>query len=278
MSLYETLKAAKLGAAPDVLTTLRAQIAPFAKGGSTPVEKELEDTPPLSFGANGEPLIAWTLSGNMAQTGTPLPAEPIYPSECGELVNTGEHSGEYMLPVQCGGVTTNVYLNEPIRKIGDNVDYKSNVAEYRAVKKLVLTGDENVTKISSTAPWRIPIDNLKIPESTAVLWACSHYQSVSNSASWSTYDYMISWSSMDNPDTALRIRDYDFSTGKTADDFKAFLAQQYANGTPVTIWYVLATPTTTTVEAPAIPTASGSNTLSVGTTVQPSRVYIKYKE
>ena len=55
MSLYDILKSAKIGAAPDMLTKLRAQIAPFAKGGYT--EKELEAVPPLSFIANGQSLL-----------------------------------------------------------------------------------------------------------------------------------------------------------------------------------------------------------------------------
>ena len=61
MSLYDILKSAKIGAAPDMLTKLRAQIAPFAKGGYT--EKELEAVPPLSFIANGQSLLDWSIDG-----------------------------------------------------------------------------------------------------------------------------------------------------------------------------------------------------------------------
>jgi hypothetical protein len=75
----------------------------------------------------------------------------------------------------------------------------------------------------------------------------------------------------------------------TADDFKAYLAAQYAAGTPVTVWYVLAEPETGIVNEPLmrigdyadtlttdtpIPTAKGSNTLTVDTTVQPSEMMI----
>lgn len=37
----------------------------------------------------------------------------------------------------------------------------------------------------------------------------------------------------------------------TLDDFKAYLAQQYAAGTPVTIWYVLASPATEQIAVPS---------------------------
>lgn len=70
-----------------------------------------------------------------------------------------------------------------------------------------------------------------------------------------------------------------------------WVAQQYANGTPVTVWYVLATPETGIVNEPlmkigdyadtvsgiSIPTIAGANTLSVDTTLQPSEVTVNYK-
>ena len=78
----------------------------------------------------------------------------------------------------------------------------------------------------------------------------------------------------------------------TVEDFKSYLQQQYAAGTPVTVWYVLTTEETGIVNEPlmrigdyadevsnaaTIPTNNGSNTFDVETTVKPSEVYIKYK-
>lgn len=77
----------------------------------------------------------------------------------------------------------------------------------------------------------------------------------------------------------------------TVTDFKAYLSAQYAAGTPVTVWYVLATEETGIVNEPlmkigeyadtvsgiSIPTIAGANTISVGTTVQPSEVTVNYK-
>lgn len=88
---------------------------------------------------------------------------------------------------------------------------------------------------------------------------------------------------------------YISNTIATAADFKSYLAAQYAAGTPVTVWYVLATPETAIVNEPlmkigdyadelrsteaqvAIPTVAGANTLTVGTTVQPSSMSITGK-
>lgn len=78
----------------------------------------------------------------------------------------------------------------------------------------------------------------------------------------------------------------------TPEGVKEYLSAQYANGTPVTIWYVLATPTTGIVNEPlskignyvdsisdviSIPTVRGENVFDVDTEVKPSEVYIKYK-
>lgn len=75
------------------------------------------------------------------------------------------------------------------------------------------------------------------------------------------------------------------TTYTTKEAFKAYLAQQYAAGTPVTVWYVLQTATTGIVNEPlmkigdyadslsnatAIPTSEGANSITVDTAVQPS--------
>lgn len=80
----------------------------------------------------------------------------------------------------------------------------------------------------------------------------------------------------------------------TFDEFKAWIAAQYAAGNPVTVWYVLATPTTGIVNEPlckigtyadelhsadvgvSIPTVKGQNTLTVDTELQPSEMTITY--
>lgn len=76
-----------------------------------------------------------------------------------------------------------------------------------------------------------------------------------------------------------------FDTDMSVADFQTWLAAQYAAGTPVTVWYVLAEPTTGIVNEPlmkigdyadelrstdagvTIPTVKGANTLTTDTTV-----------
>lgn len=84
-------------------------------------------------------------------------------------------------------------------------------------------------------------------------------------------------------------------SGNTVAGLKEYLAQQYANGTPVTVWYVLVEPETGIVNEPLmkigdyadtlsmeqagvqIPTLNGTTVIDVDTAVKPENMTIKYK-
>ena len=186
--------------------------------------------------AAGHPVTIWYV---LANEETAISNEP--------LAKIGTYADE-LTTVQVHG------LSAPLYGIGDYKDTLnlSTGVVTRKVKKLVLTGTENIEIKSGNAKWYIPIADMKTPANFAVIdWYCSHYQAVSNSATWTSYDYMISWSTADSGlSIGLRIRDIDFLTSTTVADFKAYLAAQYQAGTPVTIWYVLNTPETETVTVP----------------------------
>ena len=81
----------------------------------------------------------------------------------------------------------------------------------------------------------------------------------------------------------------------TPEKWRNYLAAQYANGTPVTVWYVLATEQTGILNEPLrkigdyadsismeqaqvqIPIISGVNVVDIDTTLKPSSIYLKYK-
>ena len=80
----------------------------------------------------------------------------------------------------------------------------------------------------------------------------------------------------------------------TPSDFKTYLQQRYAAGTPVTVWYVLATPETAVVNEPLrkigdyadtlsmeqagvqIPTLHGNTVIDVETTLNPSEMTLNW--
>lgn len=203
------------------------------------------------------------LKGNTVQNGTPTPSTPV------PVVGVGDDdNGNYKIPISSASSTTPVYLGE--------------VQTTRRVRKWVLKGDEDGWFYSSGFVYNqnITPDYLR---SSAITLICSHYRAIGGVAGGGEVSNgqcaLYRFASVQR----LYIRDNNYTT---ADDFKTYLAQQYAAGTPVTVWYVLAEPTTGIVNEPlmkignyadtisgiSIPTIAGANTLDVDTTVKPSEV------
>lgn len=385
LSLYEILKASKTGIAPDMWTALAGKN--WGGAGSGAEVKELTGIPPLSFTADGTPLLDYLISGNMEQSGTPTPTTSIQPQETGErtgnlldyttVENTTNAtatpisgginiSGKYFVRFRTVKFTvgtsytmswttktisgtvstmwrfhysdntysampssgwsliakkevsalllyvngsstetgvaeiTNIMLNEsstalpytpygikiPISSAGQTTNiYLGEVQTTRRIKKLVLTGEEsgwtkNDSLANSNAFYRT------ISGYYRYSGFCTHYATVDSAQAaegvffGSNINFLTALS--DNIDTI--------------DKWKNYLRQQYAVGTPVTIWYVLATPETAVVNEPlrkigdyadtvsmeqagvSIPTLHGNTIIDVLTELKPSEMYIKYQE
>lgn len=158
--------------------------------------------------------------------------------------------------------------------------YLGEVETTRKIGKYVFTGNETVAGSAVAGGWIITNLSDSINNTAGMQTSyCSHYLSKNNGAmsSLSQGEMCIS--------TQYNNRINFVTTFATAEDFKSYLADQYANGTPVTVWYVLSTATTGVVNEPlmkigdysdsisnatAIPTIDGANTITVDTTVQPS--------
>lgn len=166
----------------------------------------------------------------------------------------------YKLPLLSGSTPVDIYLGES--------------QTTRRIKKLVLTGEE--TWQTSTAG-----------ASTRIFTVLSNCMSLSPAV---CTDFKYNSAIVGYP----RVNEFVINStsslifGISLDDFadlnawKAFLAQQYANGTPVTVWYVLAEPETAVINEPLrkigdyadtidstqttaqIPTSANSTTISWG--------------
>ena len=170
----------------------------------------------------------------------------------------------YKLPFQCGNTTTNIYLSEPIRKWGTYADTAASTGV--ATRKIfckVLTGEENF----SVRTGKEHTFGFAITASENVNCVCSHYTNISSSQFDVTNGIFAKNTSF------AYISDLDYSN---TTDFKAYLRTQYQNGTPVTIWYVLSTPTTESFTAPSIPTTGTAEQFDVTTTLKPSEVSLTY--
>lgn len=184
------------------------------------------------------------------------------------MLNSGSTALPYepfgvKIPISSGNTTTPVYLGE--------------VETTRKIRKLVFDGTEDWKKFSNSN-YTFEYN----PYSRIINGLCSHYAKYYG-ANFDKIDGIY----LSNTN-AFIITDLRFTT---LTDFKAYLAAQYAAGTPVTVWYVLATPKTGILNEPlrkigdyadtvsnvSIPTIAGANTISVDTTLQPSEVTVNYK-
>lgn len=188
----------------------------------------------------------------------------------GQLPETYEPFG-YKIPVTCAGQTSPIYLSEPLRKIGDYADtVSSDGTVTRRIGVIEVNGSniggfEVVSGLTSIAKMR-----LTDIQSSDLQYAflCSHFAVRRAGEPWTAGLVYNSYSAYYNLHFGLPIDIEDISAAR--EWFNA----KYSNGTPVTVWYVLATPTTETITAPTIPTAKGANTLTVDTTLQPSAVSV----
>ena len=188
---------------------------------------------------------------------------------CKPMLNLGSTA----LPYEPYGVKLPLTVNTTEYPI-----YLGQVETTRRVKKLVLTGMENWNEGTSNYYFFINVSGRGegIPNSTAL--------------STHTESGVV----VNNNGAALFFKKSVFVHSSLAD-FKSYLAAQYAAGTPVTVWYVLATEETGVVNEPlmkigdyadtvsaaqtgvTIPTVSGANVLDMTSPVKPSEMYIKGK-
>ena len=374
-SLYDLKKYAETGIAAPGMTAFDKMRALSAFGGF-PV-KTLTGVPPLTFQSDGTALTAWSISGNLTQTGTPTPSAPIQPEETGDrtanlfdkdnadifhayisglqsrwvlsddsrsikipckpstiytfststeipvfrvaesqaenaepsqlgeevtvlynvvnsnectvttsanakwlifqgsatlfdvwmselMINTGSTALPYVpfgyaIPITLAGQTQTIYLTEPLRKIGyycDTVEQDGTVT--RMIKKWVLSGQERWSKYNSRLIVARPSD---MPNSTTSILS-SHFMLLNGAGQPGTF--YVESSNVN----------FNFDGSNDIDEWKTYLADQYAAGTPVCVLYVLANPVTETVTVPTLTPTKCSNTLSVETTLSPSEVGI----
>ena len=272
-SLFELLKYAKTRIHSHDMTQYDKMKALAMFGGIT--IRTITGIPPISFKADGKPLISWGIAGNMVQDGTPSPDAPITPQELGDLVASGEHAGQYAIPISCGDTQT-VYLAEPLRKIGEYADeISSSDTANRKIGNIVFDGTENGWALfSANGAHQFYIGNIisgspAVNGSSALSNIAPYGVTAANRADYQYGCYAIS--------SGQGIAFQMYGAASELPDvtaWRAYLAEMKAAGTPVAAWYILAEPQTEQITAPTITPAKGSSTLTIGTTLQPSSVSI----
>ena len=137
----------------------------------------------------------------------------------------------YKLPLLSGSTPVDIYFGES--------------QTTRRIKKLVLTGNEDIGYDSAYTRFSLKLPNCLLINVRRTPAFCTHYEVIDDGRAISNVPDNSMYSH--NTESRWYIKTTDYST---ADAFKAFLAQQYANGTPVTVWYVLATEETGILNEP----------------------------
>lgn len=174
-----------------------------------------------------------------------------------------------------------IYLNEPLRKLGDYVDYIDfeNQKVVRKIYEKELTSAE--TFLAYAYPnnnfygfYYITPNNSKMITANKTYGLCNYLNNTPGTARspiwFGVNNYTIY---MSFPDI---YNSYDDNASRIAG-FKEWLDSVKNNGKSLLLDYILATPTEESITLPIVPSIKGTTIYQIDTEVQPSSMYIKYK-
>lgn len=218
--------------------------------------------------------ITADFKGNTVQSGTPSPSAPVPVVGVGYLDGTA-----YKIPVEIGLSTQSIDL--------------SAVQTIRYINRLVFDGSESWQE-SGAVSGRI-VGSLNIPTpyneggtTPSDYIKCTHivpmqpYPSdVYNRVALNNYQAGTLFMSLTD----------DVIGGHSFDNFLSYLQQQYTNGTPISVYYVLADPVTDTINEPlqkigdyadsisniTLTTTTGAKSFGVDTAVKPSEITLNFR-
>ena len=224
---------------------------------------------PLTFETNSSYLMDYRIYGNTVST----LHSPSEWSSCG--IRSNYEPYRYKIPITIhngNGQSSLIDIdigNEPLCKIGKYVDY-INFKTQQLIKNVAVvtfTGEEE-WRAQGNAYFTYIAHTLSETPPTL----CSAFL-LSTSGNTAVGEYRLAGIDSWNGNVLFN---YDNGADGVVN-FKSYLAQQYANGTPVQFLYALPTPVSSSLPLPIIPISSTtSTTFSVDTGTPPSEMYIKY--
>ena len=167
--------------------------------------------------------------------------------------------------------TTNIYLTEPLRKVGDTADYidYANGKVVRNVGETIFKGNENWNKFSSTNKYYVLNGLPTIYKPKILVLSNRFFGRLSGSGKQmedDKYTYIDGdiWLQSVEDYPRLYIYKDDITT---VENLKTWLSNNN-----ITVAYPLATPIEESINLPGIELLDGYNTLSINTEVNPSNV------
>ena len=165
--------------------------------------------------------------------------------------------------------TTPIYLPEPLYKDDYITKDNSGGKVHKAWGVKVFDGTENWSKGVSVPEGAYQFFTAKLPFPATV--RASDTKNTHFDNGWGVNGIGIDQYYNMYPSISL------LPDNATVDDFKSFLASEYAKGTPVTLYYPLAEPTEESIELPDIPTFNGTTIIETDTEIPSSNIEVSYK-
>ena len=186
-----------------------------------------------------------------------------------------EHPG-YKIPITVSNgtetKTTNIYLKEPLRKIGEYADYLdlTNGKVTRYVTEVVFTGSETWSKYTSVRNhYQITVNNNFFDIQNNLILS-NYYNNTNTKINYySSADYDV----ISADGYRIRFKNKDI---ETLEEWENHVLNKYNSGIPIKVVYVLMAPTEESIDVPEIPSLTGNVTYSVDTSIKSSKMEYGY--
>lgn len=238
-------------------------------------------------------VAVYSASGNKKAWNNMVDAFDIYLSEGYET--TYEPYG-YKIPVKVSGngesITTNIYLDEPLRKVGNYADYIKSVDLVNGTGTVVRRVYEcNMTEVFNTLNIKAVIygkytdvirfshnlNTMKCKLGKANCKTISNRFISANADSFKDDKECVFFHSDLNTHFYTSLQKDRLGIGETDTDSEILNKHaEYVKNNDTKVYYALATPTETPITLPTIPTFKGTSIISADTTIQPSNAEITY--
>lgn len=218
-------------------------------------------------------LYSVKIYGNTLQGGDPSPENPIPMQSVGDLVTEGEYEGKYRVRVVAYNDTVyrtfDVYLDEPLRKIGKYEDYIDfeNRKVIRNIGARVFNGTESwkLETLSGGTNCYMRLSDAKGDNLVTLYCNKGKYYNSGNL----TNDFAIRISTSGN-------FNYRYPNVSSISTYKQMLADWDAEGNPLYINYALNTTREETIELHEIATLREETNYEISTSVN-ARISGEYK-
>ena len=172
-------------------------------------------------------------------------------------------------------ISTNIYLNEPLRSIGDVADYidLETGTVVRKIGSKTFTGAETISIPTSKITGYTPFRYLEFNQLGKYPYICNYLPYSNKTYSTNNSECIAIYASGVNGQMFFIISNERIPLDDTTA-FKQWLAELYNSGNPLKVNYILKTADTSeTVDVPDLSWLDVDREFTIGTEIQPKLIY-----